>query len=153
MTATRRILRLAGLALAAALTAACAGDATLAAGNYVPGTPQPYALSTINGQPLPMEMRNTSSGRTLVTQGDLSLGGGTFSQRIVLTDVSPAGVATTRESVTEGTITATSDGHVHFRSSAGTEWDGNLQDGSLIYSFAGNNGPMTFVFLRVAPTQ
>jgi hypothetical protein len=147
MTVVRRLLRLVPIALAA-FAAACS-DATLTEFDAVPSVPEPYALETINGQALPMEMRNDASGRVLVAKGELSLGGNTFWQKITLNDVSPSGIVSVRESVTEGTFTVASGGRIHFRSSAGTEWDGNAQTGWIFYSFAGNSGPVSFAFRKL----
>ena len=145
---TLRSLRPALAALAAAWAAACADSTLMDAGAAVPEAPAPYVLDSINGQPLPMLMRSTSSGQTVVTRGELLLGGNTFWQRITLSDISPAGVATARESVTEGTITVTSGGRIHFRSSTGSEWNGTARPGWIFYSFPGNNGPVSFAFRR-----
>lgn len=148
MTAVRRILRLVPIALAAAWVAACS-DATLTELDVVPESPAPYVLESINGQPLPREMRNDASGRVLVTRGELSLGGNTFWQKLTLNDISPAGASTTRESVTEGTFTVASGGRLRFRSAAGTEWDGAAHTGWIFYSFAGNNGTVSFAFRKL----
>lgn len=148
MTAVRMILRLVLIALAAACVAACS-DSTLTELDVVPEAPEPYVLESINGQALPVEMRDDASGRTLVTKGELSLGGNTFWQKITLNDISPSGIVTVRESVTEGTFTVASGGRLHFRASTGTEWDGNVQTGWVFYSFAGNSGPVSFAFRKL----
>jgi len=111
----------------------------------VPASPAPYVLKTINGQPLPVEMRNDASGRVSMVQGELLLGGSTFSQRLTLVDTSPAGVATSRESVSQGTIVV-NGAEVHFRASDGGEWDGTASPGWIAYTVPGNSGPVTFAF-------
>ena len=151
ITARRPRLRalLAGLAAVSMLAvgAACSSDATGSAN--LPGLPvslgTAYALSTINGQALPVEMRRDSAGRVILTEGQLLLNGTTFSQQLTLVDTPPSGLGVPRQSVAQGTVTL-SGTRVHFRSSDGAEWDGTASPGWIVYTISGNSGPITFAF-------
>src|SRR3954470_11207135 len=136
----RRMLAaaIAGLALTA-----CAGDATslpstalldaLAAG--------PYTLESVNGQPLPVEVRRDATVRVTVSDGTLSFSGTGFSQQLTLWEAVPGSVTTPRQSVSQGTVTVSGE-HIHFRASDGGEWDGVLGSGRLEYAVPGNNGAL-----------
>ena len=145
---TTRRLRAALAALALVAAAAC-GDSALGSleGNTpsVPAGPTPYALMTINGKALPVEMNKNASGSVTLTEGELVLGGSTFSQRLTLVDTPPVGLASTRASVTQGTISV-SGNKVQFRASDGAEWEGTASPGWIIYTIPGNAGPVTFAF-------
>jgi hypothetical protein len=133
------------LAVAVAL-AACESSLTDSGGlAVVPGTAMPYALVTINGHALPVEMRRDSTGSVSVSAGELTLGGSVFSQRLTLMETPPVGLATTRTSSTEGTITVNGN-RVHFRASDGAEWEGTASPGWIVYTIPGNSGAVTFAF-------
>ncbi|HEV7588900.1 MAG TPA: hypothetical protein VGO40_12360 [Longimicrobium sp.] len=136
---------LAGLAV---LAAAGCGDSLGSSERYnsvVPSTVSPFTLMTINGQALPVEMRRDSTVRVVLTQGQIMLGGTVFSQRLTLVDTPPNGLGVARESTTQGTITV-NGAKVHFRASDGAEWDGTASPGWIVYTIAGNSGPVTFAF-------
>jgi len=142
--------RLAALALLALAAAGCASDSSLVSANdpaMVPQSAAPYTLATVNGKALPVEMHRDSSGIVTLVQGEMMLGGSTFWQRLTLLDTPPAGLATSRPSITEGTITV-SGTKVHFRASDGAEWDGTASPWGVVYAIPGNAGPVTFSFLR-----
>jgi hypothetical protein len=138
---------LAGLAVLA-LGAGCSDS--LGAGPQ-PSSPfalngPPFVLMTINGQALPVEMRRDSTVRVVLTEGQLTMGAGSvFSQRLVLVDTPPNGLGVPRQSVTQGTFTVIGT-KVHFHSSDGAEWDGTASPGWIVYTIAGNSGPVTFAF-------
>jgi hypothetical protein len=142
---------LAGLAGAGVLAVAAGCSDSLVDSGARPSSPlsvngPPYVLMTINGQALPVEMRRDSAVRVVLTEGQLTLGGSNvFSQRLVLVDTPPSGLGVPRESTTQGTFTA-SGTKVHFRSSDGAEWDGTASPGWVVYTIAGNSGPVTFAF-------
>jgi hypothetical protein len=148
---TRRPRLRAALAALALVAAAACGDSALGSleGNSpsVPEGPTPYALMAINGKALPVEMYRNASGSVTLTEGELVLGGGTFSQRLTLVETPSVGLASTRASVTQGTI-AVSGNKVLFRASDGAEWEGTASPGSVVYSVPGNAGPVTFTFKR-----
>jgi len=149
VTALRPRLR-AALAVLAFVAAGCGSDAAGLALNepsLVPASMAPFTLATVNGQALPVEMRRDSSGRVTLTQGEMMLGGGTFWQRLTLVETPPAGLATTRTSIAQGTIAA-SGTSVHFRASDGAEWDGTVSPWGIVYAIPGNAGPVTFSFSR-----
>ena len=150
MTALRPRLR-AALAILAFGAAGCADSSLLSAndpGAMVPQSAAPYTLATVNGKALPVEMRRDSSGTVTLVQGEMMLGGSTFWQRLTLLDTPPVGLAVTRSSVSEGTITV-SGTKVHFRASDGAEWEGTASAWGVVYAIPGNAGPVTFSFLRV----
>jgi hypothetical protein len=142
----RRMLAaaIAGLALTG-----CARDATslpstalldaLAAG--------PYTLESVNGQPLPVEVRRDATVRVAVSDGTLSFSGTGFSQHLTLWEAVPGSVTTPRQSSTQGAVTISGE-RIHFRATDGGEWDGVLGPGRLEYSVAGNNGALVFSFRR-----
>jgi hypothetical protein len=137
-------------ALAALAVAGCSGaDSTLSIGDpaVVPPSIAPFTLVVVNGQALPVEMRKDSSGSVTLTQGEMMLGGDSFWQRLTLVDTPPSGLATTRTSITQGTITV-SGTRVHFRASDGAEWDGTASPGWIVYAIPGNSGPVSFSFHR-----
>jgi hypothetical protein len=140
----------AALAMFAVAAAACSGsDSTFAVGDsaVVPASIAPFTLVVVNGQALPVEMRKDSSGSVTLTQGEMMLGGDSFWQRLTLVDTPPSGLATTRTSITQGTI-AVSGTRVHFRASDGAEWDGTASPGWIVYAIPGNSGPVSFSFHR-----
>jgi hypothetical protein len=140
----------AALAVLAFAAAACsAGDSVLSANepSVVPASIAPFTLVAVNGQVLPVEMRRDGSGTVTLTQGEMMLGGDTFWQRLTLVDTPPSGLATTRTSTTQGSITV-SGTKVHFRSSDGAEWEGTASPGWIVYAIPGNSGPVTFTFHR-----
>ena len=138
----------AALAVLALVAAGCSSDSLLSANEpSVPGTMAPFTLVTVNGQALPVEMRKDSAGRVTLAQGEMMLGGDSFWQRLTLVDTPPVGLATTRTSITQGTITV-SGAKVHFRASDGAEWDGTASAGGIVYAIPGNAGPVTFSFRR-----
>jgi hypothetical protein len=145
---TRRPRLAAALAALAIGLAAC-GDSLLSDATdslrVVPSAPAPYKLMTVNGQAPPLEMRHDSTGRVILTGGELMLGGTSFSQRLGLADTPPTGPAVLRESTTQGTISVSGD-KVHFRASDGAEWDGTATPGWIVYTVPGNSGPVTFSF-------
>jgi hypothetical protein len=100
---------------------------------------------TINGKALPVEMHKDASGSVTLTEGELVLGGGTFSQRLTLVETPPVGLASTRASLTQGTI-AVSGNKVLFRASDGAEWEGTASPGWIVFTVPGNAGPVTFAF-------
>jgi len=141
---------LAGLAGAVlAVAAACGSSSDSALEPSLPGFPaslsSAYALNTINGQPLPVEMRRDSTGRVVLTEGQLLLNGTTFSQQLTLVDTPPNGLGIPRQSLAQGTISV-SGTKIHFRSSEGAEWDGTASPGWIVYTISGNSGPITFAF-------
>ena len=137
------------LALAAVVVAAaCADSATSAVdmpARVVPASGASYSLVTVNGQPLPVEMRKDSDGTVALAGGDLQLSTSSFSQRLTLATTPPVGAVSLRESYAQGTVTVTGT-HVHFRASDGAEWDGTASPGWITYTVPGNSGPVTFVF-------
>lgn len=137
------------LALAAvAVAAAGCADSLLSntdGSQVVPPSGAAYSLKTVNGQPLPVEMRKDTSGTVTLDAGDLSLTASAFSQRLVLVTTPPAGLAISRESWAQGTVTVNGT-HVHFHASDGAEWDGIASPGWITYTVPGNSGPVTFVF-------
>ena len=148
VTPLRPRLRAALAALAFA-AAGCSDSSLLEVADpaMVPASTAPYSLVTVNGQALPVEMRKDSTGRVTLTEGVLMLSGDDFWQRLTLVDTPPVGLATTRTSITQGTITV-SGTKVHFRASDGAEWDGTASSGGIVYAIPGNAGPVTFSFLR-----
>jgi hypothetical protein len=145
---TRRPWLRAALAALAIGLAAC-GDSLLSDATdsvrVVPSVPAPYKLMTVNGQAPPVEMRRDSTVRVMLTEGELMLGGTSFSQRLTLVDTAPNGVGTSRASTTQGFISVSGD-KVHFRASDGAEWDGTARPGWIVYTVPGNSGPVTFSF-------
>jgi hypothetical protein len=137
---------LAAVATLVFAAAGCSSDAT-SAGDLavVPASAAPFTLALVNGQALPVEMRHDSTGRVTLTQGEMMLGGSTFWQRLTLVDTPPSGLATTRTTITQGTITV-SGNQVHFRATDGAEWDGTASPGWVVYAIPGNSGPVTFAF-------
>jgi hypothetical protein len=146
---TLRPRLLAALAVLAFAAAACsAGDSVL--GNdpaVVPASIAPFTLVAVNEKVLPVEIRKDSSGSVSLTQGEMMLGGDTFWQRLTLVETLPSGLATTRTSTTQGSITV-SGNKVHFHASDGAEWDGTASPGWIVYAIPGNSGPVTFTFHR-----
>jgi len=140
----------AALALLAFAAAGCGGSDSLLSNSElfaVPSSIAPYTLVTVNGQALPVEMRKDTSGTVTLTQGEMMLGGDTFWQRLTLVDTPPNGLALSRTSTTQGTITV-SGTKVHFRASDGAEWDGTASPTGIVYAFPGNSGPVTFSFRK-----
>jgi len=138
----------AALAVLALAAAGCSGaDRVLSVEDpaVVPASIAPYTLVVVNGQALPVEMRKDSSGTVTLTQGEMMLGGDSFWQRLTLVDTPPSGLATTKTSISQGTITV-SGSKVHFRASDGAEWDGTAAPGWIVYAIPGNSGPVTFSF-------
>ncbi|HVG45446.1 MAG TPA: hypothetical protein VM890_11965 [Longimicrobium sp.] len=148
VTTLRPRLR-AALAVLALAAAGCSDSSLLSANepNVVPTSMAPFTLVTVNGQALPVEMHKDSTGRVTLAQGELMLGGDGFWQRLTLVDTPPVGLATTRTSIAQGTITV-SGTKVHFRASDGAEWDGTASAGGIVYAIPGNAGAVTFSFLR-----
>ena len=148
VTPLRPRLRAALAALAFA-AAGCSDSSLLEVSDpaMVPQSAAPYTLVTVNGQALPVEMRKDSTGRVTLTEGVLMLSGDDFWQRLTLVDTPPAGLAVTRTSIAQGTITV-SGTKVHFHASDGAEWDGTASPGGIVYAIPGNAGPVTFSFLR-----
>src|SRR3954449_3350705 len=140
----------AALAVLALIAAGCSGsDSALTVDDpaVVPASIAPFTLVVVNGQALPVEMRRDSSGSVTLTQGEMMLGGDSFWQRLTLVDTPPSGLATTRTSISQGTITV-SGTRVHFRASDGAEWDGTASPGWIVYAIPGNSGPVSFSFRR-----
>ncbi|HSU15491.1 hypothetical protein [Longimicrobium sp.] len=149
-----RLTRLMSAALAVAAVAgvvACGSDAlssptdpNLAIPGAVLGS---YGLLTINGQPLPAETRHDAAGTASVTGGVLTLGGGTFFQNLTVSETTAAGQTTSRTSGTQGSFSMRGE-QIHFQGSDGGSWDGTWAGNRIAYSITGNNGPVTFVFIR-----
>ena len=139
----------AALALLALAAAGCsAGDSLLVGANEplaVPASTAPFSLVSVNGQALPVGIRSDASGTVTLTQGEMMLGGNTFWQRLTLVDTPPSGLATTRTTITQGSITV-SGNKVHFHASDGAEWEGTASPGWIVYAIPGNSGPVTFAF-------
>lgn len=124
--------------------AACSGRDATGASPAVPDTAA-YQLATVNGFRVPVEVRNDASGRVEVSAGVLQLAGGAYSQALQITDTPPSGLATTRTTTSQGTVTY--DGAViHFHSSDGTAWDGTMSPQRIDYSIPGNTGALAFSF-------
>jgi hypothetical protein len=141
------LARLAGVGVLA--VAAGCSDSLLGGGGQ-PNSPlslngPPFVLMTINGQPLPVEMRRDSTVRVILTEGMLALVDTEFSQELTLVDTPPNGLGVPRRSLTHGTVTV-SGTKIHFRASDGAEWDGTASPEWIVYTIAGNSGPITFAF-------
>jgi len=135
------------LALAAVAVAAACADSTSAteAKGVVPMSGAMYSLVTVNGRPLPVEMWKESTGTVTLAGGDLHLSTSAFSQRLTLVTTPQVGLASSRDSWVQGTVTVNGT-HVRFRSSDGAEWDGTASPGWIVYTVPGNSGPVTFAF-------
>ncbi|MFL5384007.1 MAG: hypothetical protein ACJ8GN_15910 [Longimicrobiaceae bacterium] len=136
------------LALAAVAVAAACADSTLSVSDsarLVPTSGATYSLVTVNGQPVPVEIRKDTSETVTLAGGDLQLSTSSFSQRLVLVSTPPVGQASSRDSYAQGTVTVNGT-HVHFRASDGAEWDGIASPGWITYTVPGNSGPVTFAF-------
>jgi len=143
-------LKLAALAVVAAgLVAGGCGDSTTLAA--VPGMGQSdatYALRTVNGAPLPVDVRNDASGRMTITAGAIVLTGGTgFRQSFTLAETPAGGSASLREAVTQGTVTIKGS-TITFHASTGGEWEGTMTGSRVDYTVPGNTGLVAFSFER-----
>ena len=138
------------LALAAvAVAAAGCADSLLSTGDMVlvPSAGASYSLVTVNGKALPVEMRKDSTETVALAAGELAVSTptSTFSQRMTIVSTPPGGLAVSRDSYAQGTVTVNGT-HVHFRASDGAEWDGTASPGWIVYTVPGNSGPVTFAF-------
>lgn len=146
MKAMRRMLA-AALGMMAVGTGCSDGSSVTspAAPNYWAGGS--YYLFTVNGSSLPYTMRDDASGRVLLTGGQIVCGRTTFSQVLHFSDVGPTGLATARQTTTQGTMTVTGS-RIVFRPSTGGEFEGTVTGNRIEYTIQGNMGPLTFVFLK-----
>jgi len=141
----------------AVAAAACTTDASLPVStgdgsNVAPSGPVSFTLQTVNGQALPVVTRRDAAGSAAVTNGTLVLDGGAFTQTLTVHETSADSSQTsTRDALTHGTYTQKGT-QLHFVASDGGQWDGTLSPGPnflrLDYSIPGNNGAVTFSFLR-----
>lgn len=147
-------LRTAALAVVAAVALAaggCDGSTTMAP-SLEPGTTSngvgvSFTLVTVNGSPLPADVRNDAVGRVSVVSGLLSFGKGTFSQHITLSETPVSGTAAIRQSATHGTVTFRGD-RIVFKASDGGQWEGVVTGNRINYAVPGNNSPIAFSFQR-----
>ena len=140
----RRISTFAAV-LAVAL-AACSGDTVSA-----PDTPPQgeYVLASVNGDTLPVVMKDDPSARVELVGGRLQVTGGGFTQRLDFLESIPRGsTPVSRESVTTGTVSA-SGSRMRFRVSGGGQWEATHSVGGITYTIQGNTGPLVFVFVPV----
>jgi hypothetical protein len=145
-------LRLAALAVVMAVAAACGRASEVVSGDAIGASElasagSAWTLLTVNAQPLPVETRHDPSGSVWVTKGRLAFSGTTFTQVITLSETNAAGQTTTRDSWTQGTYSM-SGNRIRFESSDGSQWVGNYTYNRISYAIAGNNGPVSFVFVR-----
>jgi hypothetical protein len=142
----------------AVVAAACATDTTLPmntgdGASVGSAGAVSFTLQTVNGQPLPVVTRRDASGTAAVLKGTLVLDGGEFTQTLTVHETSAADSSqtSTRDALTRGTYTVKGT-QLHFVAADGGQWDGTLSSGPtylrIDYSIAGNNGPVTFSFLR-----
>jgi hypothetical protein len=143
--------------VAAVAAAACAMDASLpniggdGSGLNAVGSTA-FTLQTMNGQPLPVVTRRDASGTAAVMKGTLLLDAGAFTQTLTVRETAADSSQTsTRDAVTRGTYTVKGT-QLHFTAGDGGQWDGTLSSGPTFlridYSIPGNNGPVSFSFLR-----
>ncbi|MBV9110769.1 MAG: hypothetical protein JO306_15270 [Gemmatimonadetes bacterium] len=141
----------------AVAAAACAMDATLPASsgdgaNLGSAGAVSFTLQTVNGQPLPVVTRSDAAGTAAVMKGSLVLDDGAFTQTLTVHETSADSSQTsTRDALTRGSYTVKGT-QLHFVATDGGQWDGTLSSGPtylrIDYSIPGNNGPVTFSFLR-----
>lgn len=146
----RTRLKLAALAVAAAglVAGGCGDSTTLAAEPGMGLSDATYALKTINGAPLPADVRNDASGRVSITAGEIVLTGGTaFRQSFTLSEAPLDSSASVRQAVTQGTVTIRGSA-ITFRASTGGEWEGTLTGSRVDYTVPGNTGLVAFSFER-----
>ena len=147
----------AALGVVVAVAAACAADTTLPS-NMGDGASigsagaVSFTLQTMNGQALPVVTRRDAAGTAEVTKGSLVLDDGAFTQTLTVHETSADSSQTsTRDAPTRGTYTLKGT-QLHFVATDGGQWDGTLSSGPTFlridYSIPGNNGPVTFSFLR-----
>ena len=147
MKAMRRMLAAAVGMLAVGTVAACSEGITASPSLSDYWARGSYYLFTVNGSSLPYTMRDDASGRVLLTAGRLDCERTTFSQVLHFSDVGPTGLATPRQTTTQGTMTVTGS-RVVFRPSTGGEFEGTVSGNRIEYTIQGNMGPLTFVFLK-----
>ena len=147
----------AALGVVVAVAAACAADTS-----FLPSTGDgsnlgaagsvSFTLQTVNGHPLPVVTRSDASGTSAVMKGALLLDGGAFTQTLTVHETSADSSQTsTRDALTRGSYTVKGT-QLHFVATDGGQWDGVLSSGPTFlridYSIPGNNGAVTFSFLR-----
>lgn len=153
----RARLWMAALGVVVAVAGACAADTGLPASvgdgaNLGSAGSVSFTLQTVNGQPLPVATRNDAAGTAAVLRGTLLLDAGAFTQTLTVHETSADSSQTsTRDALTRGTYTVKGM-QLHFLAADGGQWDGTLSSGPTFlridYSIPGNNGPVTFSFLR-----
>jgi len=147
MKAMRRVLAAAVGMLVVGTVAACSESITANPNRSDSWGSGSYHLLSVNGSALPYTMRDDATGRVLLTGGEMSCDRTTFTQVLRFSDVGPSGLATSRSTTVQGTMTVTGS-RVIFRPSTGGEFEGTVAGNRIAYTIQGNMGPLTFIFLK-----
>ena len=145
--ARRSTVRLAAALVPAALIAACGGgDKATGPGDGVVGT---YALQSVNGQSLPMQLGTTDDGRAVaITTGSVDLRSDKSYVTALTFRFTGRGQSSSQSQQDTGTYTA-SGSSVTLRSTDGTTTTATVAGGRLTSSVPlDGGGTLTFVFQK-----
>lgn len=147
MKVLRRTM-MAAAALVMALGAASCDDSATAPGD--PPPPGRYRLVSINDQTLPFELQNDAGGRIEVTDGRIDIEGREYLQELLFRLTPAGGVGSSpQQSVSEGTV-GVSGTRITFdpRLRDVESYSGTIMGSIITYSIQGNNGTLTFKFMK-----